>query len=75
MFLIIFINVIGGGMGSTAGGVKQYRVAVAAKSFFWGTRDRLGNPRMFYPRFIYRCGEEKEITPNDSIEAFGYIIL
>ncbi|MCQ2086881.1 MAG: TrkH family potassium uptake protein [Bacilli bacterium] len=75
MFLIIFINVIGGGAGSTAGGVKQYRVAVAAKSFYWGTRARLGNPRMVYPRFIYRCGEEIEIGPNESIEAFGYIIL
>ena len=75
MFLIIFINVIGGGMGSTAGGVKQYRVAVAAKSFYWGTRARFGHSRMVYPHFIYRCGEEKEVTHNDSIEAFGYIIL
>ena len=75
MFLIIFINIIGGGMGSTAGGVKQYRVAVAAKSFYWGTKARLNHSRMVYPHFIYRCGEEKEITTNDSIEAFGYIIL
>lgn len=75
MFLIVFINIIGGGMGSTAGGVKQYRVAVAAKSFYWGTKARLNHTRMVYPHFIYRCGEEKEITTNDSIEAFGYIAL
>lgn len=75
MFLIVFINIIGGGMGSTAGGVKQYRVAVAAKSFYWGTKARLNHSRMVYPHFIYRCGEEKEITTNDSIEAFGYIAL
>ena len=75
LFLIVFINVIGGGMGSTAGGVKQYRVAIAAKSFYWGTRARYGHSRMVYPHFIYRCGEEKEVTHNDSIEAFGYIIL
>jgi trk system potassium uptake protein TrkH len=75
MFLIVFINVVGGGIGSTCGGVKLYRVAVAGKSFYWGTRARLGHSRMVYPHFIYRFGEEKEITHNDSVEAFGYIIL
>lgn len=75
MFLIVLINIIGGGMGSTAGGVKQYRVAVAAKSFYWGTKSRMGYSRMVYPHFVYRFGEEKEISNNDTIEAFGYITL
>lgn len=75
MFLIIVMNVIGGGAGSTAGGVKQYRVVVAAKSFFWATRARLANPRMVYPHFVERLGEDKEIEHNDTVEAFGYIIL
>ena len=75
MLLIVFINIIGGGIGSTCGGVKLYRVAVAGKSFYWGTRARMGHSRMVYPHFIYRFGEEKEITHNDSIEAFGYIVL
>ncbi|MCR5309003.1 MAG: TrkH family potassium uptake protein [Bacilli bacterium] len=75
MILVVFVNIIGGGMGSTSGGVKLYRVAVAGKSFYWGTRERFGHSRMVYPHFINRCGEEKEITTNDSFEAFGYIIL
>jgi len=62
-------------MGSTSGGVKLYRVAVAGKSFYWSTRERLGHSRMVYPHFINRCGEEKEITASESFEAFGYIIL
>lgn len=75
MFLIILINVIGGGMGSTAGGVKQYRIAVAAKSFFWSTREKMAPARMVYPHFITRCGEEKEVTSQDAHEAYGYIFL
>jgi trk system potassium uptake protein TrkH len=75
MLLVVFINIIGGGMGSTSGGVKLYRVAVAGKSFYWSTRERLGHSRMVYPHFINRCGEEKEITTSESFEAFGYIIL
>lgn len=75
MLLIIFINVIGGGAGSTAGGVKQYRIAVTIKSFYWSTKYRLGNHRMVYPHFIYRSGERKEVLPSEAMEAFGYLTL
>lgn len=75
MFLIIIVNVIGGGMGSTAGGVKQYRVVVAAKAFYWNTKEKLSPSRMVYPHFVTRCGEDKEITQSDITEAYGYILL
>ena len=75
MLLVVFVNIVGGGMGSTSGGVKLYRVAVAGKSFYWSTRERLGHSRMVYPHFINRCGSEKEITKSESFEAFGYIVL
>lgn len=75
VFLVVIMNIIGGGAGSTAGGVKQYRVAVAAKSFVWGTKARLAPSRMVFPHFIKRSGEDREIKNKDSSEAFGYIIL
>lgn len=75
MFLVVCINIIGGGAGSTAGGVKQYRIVVAVKSFYWGTKSRLGSSRMIYPHYVQRCGEDREISPKESIEAFGYIGL
>ena len=75
-FLLLTIcNVIGGGMGSTAGGVKFYRLGVAAKSYYWTLRARLSPRRFIYPTYISRCGETKEITKDDSNEAFGYILL
>ena len=73
MFLVIILNIIGGGAGSTAGGVKQYRVVVAIKSFYWGTKSRLGSSRMIYPHYVSRLGEDKDISPKEAIEAFGYI--
>lgn len=75
LLLVILMNIVGGGMGSTAGGVKQYRIVVAAKSFYWATKSKQGSSRMVYPHFIQRCGEEKEVTPSDSLESFGYIAL
>lgn len=73
MFLIVIINIIGGGAGSTAGGVKQYRIVVAIKSFYWGTKSRLGSSRMIYPHYVSRCGEDRDISSKEAIEAFGYI--
>lgn len=75
MFLVVIINIIGGGMGSTAGGVKQYRLAVSAKSFYWSTKEKLSSTNYIYPHYVWRCGEQKEIKANDTAEAFGYILI
>lgn len=75
LFLVVICNIIGGGMGSTAGGIKQYRLAVACKSFYWSTRERLSSSNYIYPHYIWRCGEQKEVKANDSSEAFSYIIV
>ena len=75
MFLVFIGTIVGGGMGSTAGGVKQYRFAVALKSFFWSTREKMSNPNLVFPHYIWRFGEQKEVDSKDSAEAFSYILL
>lgn len=75
IYLVVLVNIIGGGMGSTAGGIKQYRLAVALKSFFWSTRENASSSNIIYPHYIYRFGEEKEIKENDVASAFSYILL
>ena len=75
-FLLLTIcNVIGGGMGSTAGGVKFYRLGIAAKSYYWTLKSRFSPSNLIYPTYIIRCGETKTVTKDDSNEAFGYILL
>lgn len=68
-------NVIGAGAGSTAGGVKFYRVGVAAKSYYWTLRAKLSPKRYIFPNYITRLGENKAVSKEDSNEAFGYILL
>lgn len=75
LFLIVIVNIIGGGMGSTAGGIKQYRLAIAVKSFYWSTKERMSSSNYIYPHYVWRFGEQKEIKGNDSSEAFSYIII
>ena len=41
VLLAMIMMIIGGGMGSTAGALKQYRVVIAFKSLYWSIRDRL----------------------------------
>ena len=75
LLLVTLMNIVGGGMGSTSGGVKQYRFVIAFQSFYWNTREAGGSPNKIYPHYVYRCGEEREVTPNEIANAFGFILL
>ena len=75
LLLVTVMNIIGGGMGSTSGGVKQYRFVLAFKSFYWNTREATASPNKIYPHFVYRCGNEKEVSHDEVANAFGFILL
>ena len=75
LLLVTLMNIIGGGMGSTSGGVKQYRFVLAFKSFYWNTREAGASANKIYPHFIYRCGKEKEVGHDEIANAFGFILL
>ena len=75
IFLVTIINVIGGGIGSTAGGVKQYRLAVALKSFHWSTKEAVASENTIYPHYIWRFGEEKELDQKEISASFSYILI
>jgi trk system potassium uptake protein TrkH len=74
-FIIIILMIIGGGTGSTAGGIKQYRIYIMFKSIYWNIK------RQFFPRnqvnenYIWR-GESKWYLKNEHIrEIANYILL
>ncbi len=75
ILLLTICNVIGGGMGSTAGGIKFYRLGIACKSYYWTLRERMSPRRLIYPKYITRYGEMKEVTAGEASEAFGYTLL
>lgn len=61
LFIMILLMMIGGGAGSTAGGIKQYRVCIAVKEIAWNFRKKIGNKRTIVPEKITRCGEHIEV--------------
>ena len=75
IILSIVMMCICGGMGSTAGAIKQYRFIIALKSFYWSIRDRLAPSNKLYPHNIYRLGKHREVDKDEVYEAYGYIVI
>ena len=66
---------IGGGMGSTAGGIKQYRVGILGKEFYWFLRYHDTSDRTISPHVIRRLGIVKEVDEASVKEARNYTLL
>ncbi len=70
IFLMIILMIVGGGMCSTAGGLKQYRVFILLKGIWWELR------RMMLPRravIVHRVmvGDENRIVDERQIMEIG----
>ena len=75
LLLAIIMMIVGGSLGSTAGGVKQYRIYLCFKSFYWGIRDRLSPKSKVYPHKITHLGQTREVKGDEINEAQGYLLL
>ena len=75
IFLSIILMLVGGGMGSTAGAIKQYRVVVAAKSLWWSIRYKFSPSRLTYPHYVVRAGKAVEVTDEMYKDTTLYIVL
>ncbi len=66
---------IGGCMGSTAGGLKLFRVSVLTKEFGWGLKYKDKSTRTLNPHTVRRLGEVKEVEESQVSEARNYLVL
>jgi trk system potassium uptake protein len=75
IFGIIILMVLGAGMGSTAGGIKQYRVALAFKSVFWQFRTNMSHKNATRPHFINRIGIKTSIDKEEISQNYAFIMV
>ncbi len=75
VFIALIAMSIGGGMGSTAGGLKQYRVALLFKEFASSFKNRNSSDRFMHSNVITRLSQDKEIESDELKEAMDYSIL
>jgi trk system potassium uptake protein TrkH len=72
-FFIILTMILGAGMGSTAGGIKQYRIGLMAKSQYWQIKDMLSHKKTVRAKFINRVGNKMVIDKEDIVQNYMFI--
>ena len=74
-FGLIILMVLGAGMGSTAGGMKQYRVALGLKSMYWNIKDQLTHKKTIRTHFINKLGTKTIIDKDDVIQNHSFLMV
>ncbi|OGO78915.1 MAG: hypothetical protein A2Y23_00210 [Clostridiales bacterium GWB2_37_7] len=79
IFLIVILMLIGGGAGSTAGGIKLYRIYLMVKAFLWNLRRKFLPEHLVNEDVVYRPEgklfiEEKHISEASNY-AFIYMVM
>jgi trk system potassium uptake protein TrkH len=75
VLILIILMIIGGGVGSTAGGIKQYRVYVMLKSLIWNIKQYLLPKNIVRENAINRPEGEYYLKKNHIIEISNFITL
>jgi len=75
VFVSIILMTIGGGAGSTGGGIKQYRVGLLLKQYRWSVTYKFSSSRTINPHPVTRLGETKEADGFVADEARNYVVL
>lgn len=72
-FLMILTMILGAGTGSTAGGIKQYRIGLMAKAQYWQIKDMLSHKKTVRTKFINRLGKKMVIEQEDITQNYMFI--
>ena len=72
--VLIIVMVLGAGLGSTAGGMKQYRVALAFKSLWWQIREQTTHHKTIRTRFISKLGTQTIVQKEDIVQNYGFLM-
>jgi trk system potassium uptake protein TrkH len=75
IFLMIILMLIGGGTGSTAGGLKQNRIYVMGKAFCWNVTRNFLPEHIVKEHFIYRPEGKIYIEEKHISEALNYAFV
>lgn len=75
LFLVILLQLTGGGTGSTAGGIKQFRVYVMLKNAFWSFRDKFSNQRLVRADRVRHPDRDEFLDVKDRNEVNTFVLL
>lgn len=64
-FTMIILMLIGGGINSTAGGLKQHRAYLLVKNIIWSISAAIRPNRVVHERSIWRVDRHQHVSPNE----------
>lgn len=72
---LTILMIIGGGAGSTAGGVKLYRVNMMIKDIIWNFKKQFMSEHTIKEDYIYRPQGKAYIKKEDIIKSYNFMFL
>lgn len=75
IFTIVVLMIIGGGVNSTAGGIKYSRVYLMTKSFAWSLKDRFKSKNVIREHYIIKTSEKEYIQEEQVNEHFNFAFI
>jgi trk system potassium uptake protein TrkH len=73
--LLIVGMILGAGVGSTCGGIKQYRVGLGIKSIYWSFADKIAHHKVIKKHFINKLGSKMIVDDDDISENYSFILV
>ncbi len=71
----LVLMLVGGNTGSTAGGAKSYRFAMAVKEVFWTFQDQIDTSHLHRQREILRYGNRVAVSQKELQENHSFLFL
>lgn len=75
LLIMTVVMLIGGSSGSTAGGIKSYRVYLLYKQITWEIKKMINSKRMIIPNNIYKYDQNEVITLKECHKVNIYVII
>lgn len=75
LLILIVLQLIGGGIGSTAGGIKQYRIFVMCKSVYWKIKSMLYSNNVVHSHKIYKVNQKEPLSEQEISHVGVYTFL
>ncbi|TGE35146.1 TrkH family potassium uptake protein [Desulfosporosinus fructosivorans] len=75
IFIMIIAMLIGGGTGSTAGGIKQNRIYLMVKAFYWNLKRKFLPEHLVHEDFIYRPEGKVYIDQKHLTEVYNFTFI
>lgn len=75
IMVLLVLMFIGSEAGSTAGGIKIYRVILAVKGMYWSMHEQYGWKRRLISQKANRFGEAKVLSAEETKGAMEFIII